>query len=186
MMRRAFTLVEIMVAVLVVILGVIPVYYLLTSGTRGVRWSIRQVQAVNHCSAILELFKGMNYSDITAMTSGDVFSAEQKGYMIYSQELEQWVNGGASGNWEVNGSKQAKKFFDKLNPAATPQDEILPPLEAYFTVRKVEVNCAGNNLCIVDCRVEWKRQEGSGGSHSLNFKTVVTNSLSAGEYGDQN
>ena len=34
-MRRGFTLIEIMIAVLVISLGVIPVYMLLTSGTRG-------------------------------------------------------------------------------------------------------------------------------------------------------
>ena len=189
-MRKGFTLIEIMVAVLVIVVGVLPVYYLLTSGTRGVRWSIRQVKAVNHCSAVLELFKGMEYRDVKSLTDNDQLSASQKGYMIYSQKDEQWMvssDAVSSAQWVVDlGSQIAQSFFSKLNPSQNGELEILPPLEAYFSTRQIDIDCSGKNVCVIGCEVKWKRHENSvekGKDHHIKFSTVVTNSRSGGEYG---
>ena len=188
-MQKGFTLIEIMVAVLVVVLGVLPVYYLLTSGTRGVRWSIRQVKAVNHCSAILELFKGLKYRDIKKLTDNDRLSANQKGYMVYSQEDEQWRISAdlvPSAQWVVDtGSSDAQKFFTKLSPSQTGELEILPALEAYFSSRSIDIDCSSKSVCVIACEVKWQRHENSDnkGDHQLKFSTVVTDSKSGGDYG---
>ena len=178
-MRKGFSLIEIMIAVLVISLGVIPVYMLLTSGTRGVRYGIRQIKAVNHCSAVLELFRGLQYKNIKAMTDMGEMEASQKGYMVYSKVEERWVknsdglNGGA---WEVSGSSLATDFFIQLSPKEDSESEILPYLEAYFTTRRVKVICKPE-ACVISSYIEWPRAQGNSQkkARNLEFKTVVVN-----------
>lgn len=178
-MKRGFTLIEIMIAVLVISLGVIPVYMLLTSGTRGVRYGIRQIKAVNHCSAVLELFRGIQYKKINAMTDDGELEASQKGYMVYSKVEEKWVgttNALDDGKWEVNGSPLAQEFFMELNPKQISEDEILPYLEAYFVSRTVKLLCKPE-ACEITAKVEWQRSVGNSSQNlrDLEFKTVVVN-----------
>ena len=186
-MRRGFTLIEIMIAVLVISLGVIPVYLLLTSGTRGVRYGIRQIKAVNHCSAVLELFRGIQYKKIESMTDMGELEASQKGYMIYSQSEDQWIkNSDAldSGKWDVVGSSLGKEFFIQLDPKQNSEEEILPNLEAYFLDRRVRVNCQ-SGVCNITSSVEWQRTEGdsSKGNRNLEFKTIVVEDSSSSDVG---
>ena len=178
-MKRGFTLIEIMIAIMVISLGVIPVYLLLTSGTRGVRYGIRQIKAVNHCSALLELFRGIQYKDIEKMTDDGDLEAFQAGYMVYSRSEEVWIKSSDSldnGQWEVSGSSSANDFFSQLNPKENSEDEILPSLESYFTMRKVKVRCEAV-ACTIIASVEWRRDEGKSENKSreLEFKTVVVN-----------
>ncbi len=178
-MRKGFSLIEIMIAVLVISLGVIPVYLLLTSGTRGVRYGIRQIKAVNHCSAVLELFRGMQYKNIKAMTDMGEMEAFQKGYMVYSKVEERWIknsDGLNSGVWEVSGSSFAIEFFTQLNPKEDSEAEILPYLEAYFTTRRVKVTCKPE-ACEISSYLEWPREQGKSQkkARNLEFKTVVVN-----------
>ena len=186
-MRRGFTLIEIMIAVLVISLGVIPVYLLLTSGTRGVRYGIRQIKAVNHCSAVLELFRGIQYDKIKSMTDMGEMEASQQGYMVYSKLEESWIKSADaldSGKWEVNGSSDAKKFFTYLDPKLDIETEILPYLEVYFTSRSVRVICKPQ-ACEITSKVEWVRDEGKSQSkfRDLEFKTVVVNDGPSTEIG---
>ena len=189
MMKRGFTLIEIMIAVMVISLGVIPVYLLLTSGTRGVRYSIRQIKAVNHCSAALELFRGIQYKDIYKMTDGGLLEASQKGYMVYSRVEEAWIqNADAldSGQWEVSGSTFASEFFGQLNPREDIEAEILPFLESYFTLRRVKISCE-KVACTISSSIEWRRDEGKSQNkpRELEFKTVVVNESPSNSSGNE-
>ena len=186
-MKKGFTLIEIMIAVLVISLGVIPVYMLLTSGTRGVRYGIRQIKAVNHCSAVLELFRGMQYKYVKSMTDMGELEASQKGYMIYSKSEDRWIKNTdalENGKWEVSGSSLAKEFFIQLDPKENSEEEILPSLEAYFVARRVKVNCK-SEVCEITSRLEWQRTEGDSTkkNRDLEFKTIVVNDSPSSDAG---
>jgi hypothetical protein len=173
--RKAFSFVEIMIAVVIMVVGILPVYFLLTSGTRGIRLGLYEVLAVNHASSVMELLRGFQHHEIMRdlyPQGADSAEVEQSGWVVYSREEKGMQDSGTDGSWFVSAGADGrmKDFFNKwLSP------EILPPLEVYFD-RRVNLSC--NDLyCVIKVEVGWKEEGkssiGAASRRSVDLRTVV-------------
>lgn len=178
MNKKAFSFVEIMIAVTVMVLGILPVYYLLTSGTRGIRLGLYEIQAVNHASSVMELLRGMPYHkimhEIYPADMPDFAEVSQSGWQVYSRTEQQMVDVDTeNGIWQSVTGADSRMVSYFNSSAMSAQNGILPPLEAYFD-RNIRLNC-NERYCIAKVMVSWK-EESSGSSssrRSVDLRTAV-------------
>lgn len=177
--NRGFTMLEVIVATMILAVGIIPVYHLMTSGTRGVEVGEREILAVGHTSSIIEFFKGMPFDLVLQLCDENgSLSGKQQGYMVYDRNEETMKKDGSiSGEWVLdNSSATGAAFFSQiLNPGMPTASKVyLPPLEKYFFERDLSISCStqGAKYCIVSSKIQWRTD----GTKERNFalKTVVT------------
>ena len=177
-MKKGFSLIEVMVAVMIITLGVFPVYHLLSSGTRGVSVTVREVQAVNHAVSLLEIFKGLPFGVLNSFcdVSGE-FQAVQEGWMIYDRNTEKMKSSeDARGVWEVTGAEPGAEFFRSyLGPLGNGTDgPVLSELELYFKERSAQMVCSEIG-CTIKIKVMWESEQGKR-ERQIEFKTLVVES----------
>lgn len=179
--KKGFSLVEVMVAVMIITLGVIPVYHLLSSGTRGVSVSVREIQAVNHAVCLLELLKGVGFKEITNFCDSGDFQATQAGWMLYDRADHKFKpSQDGRGVWEVSaGSPVGKDFFRvNLGPLGSEGDatagSIISEMEVFFKQRAVEISCDGK-YCAISVKVAWESDQGEK-HRDTEFTTLVMES----------
>lgn len=169
---------EVIVATMIMAVGIIPVYHLMTSGTRGVEIGEREILAVGHTSSIIEFFKGMPFDLLSKMCEEGNLSGKQQGFMVYDRnEAVMKKDSEIGGEWELDTSSPtgAEFFSQMLNPGMpTAKKVYLPPLEKYFFERNISIECNndGAKYCIVSSKIQW-RTDGSKERH-FSLKTVVT------------
>ena len=188
--NSGFSMIEIMIAVMVIGVGVIPVFYMLSSGTRGIQFGIREVKAVNHVANVIELFRGISYDELREFCEDGALEARQQGWLIYKRGEGRWVTSAEAegkGVWDISqGSGVGRDFFAEfLNPVeGDAREGVLSPMEVFYKARKVMLTC--NQLaCSVEVEVEWEREfgEDSGGTpelKSFKLRAVVVNPGRAG------
>ncbi|PCJ19282.1 MAG: hypothetical protein COB02_07795 [Candidatus Cloacimonadota bacterium] len=176
--RLGFTMIEVAMATMIMALGIVPVYHLMTSGTRGVEIGEREVLAVGHTSSIIEFFKGLPYNLVINLCENGILTGKQKGFMSYNRVEHKMQNKGNLDNskWELSeSSNTGSMFFEQvLNPDMPTKKKLhLPPLEKFFT-REVNIDCNSNNdrFCIVMAKTTWKTSDGR--DRFFLLKTVVT------------
>ena len=172
---RGFSMVEIMIAVMVITLGVFPVFYLMTSGSRGTTVSIREIFAVNHAANIMELIMGYSYEKLVSIVGSEPVELAQGGWLYYNNSehkmekvsSDSMSDGGAVPMlWtgEANGSA-LQNWLNKLTPE-------IPPMEVFYT-RKLEVHCyTAASYCEIAVIMEWESEFGSG-KGTVDLKSVV-------------
>ncbi|MBW7874565.1 MAG: hypothetical protein H3C47_01100 [Candidatus Cloacimonetes bacterium] len=172
---KGFSMVEIMIAVMVVTLGVFPVFYLMTSGSRGTTVSIREIFAVNHAANIMELVMGYSYEKLVSIVGSEAVELSQGGWLFYNNSehkletvsSDSMSDGGAVPMlWtgESNGSA-LQGWLNKLNPE-------IPPMEVFYT-RKLKVQCSPAQFyCTVAVIMEWESEFGSG-KGTVDLRSVV-------------
>ncbi len=200
MSRRGFNFIEICIAVTVMACCSIPLYFLMTMGSRGVVVSTREVAAVNHCSALMEILKGASYKQLVSLSGGGQLMLGQRGWQVYDAGSEKYVD--VSGNSEyteaMDGmSTESLKPFEwtvlegqdssglvpwlQERQGATGLEGSggeydLPPLEAFF-VRRIKIDCQGETYCFVAVQVDWphesREQAGKGRRRSVDVRTLV-------------
>lgn len=179
--NSGFSMIEIMIAVMVIGVGVIPVFYMLSSGTRGIQFGIREVKAVNHVANVIELFRGISYDKLQQFCEDGFFEARQQGWLIYKRGEGRWVTSAEAegkGVWDISqGSGVGRDFFSEyLNPVeGDARMGVLSPLEVFYKSRSVMINC--NNLaCSIEVKAEWASEIGEvekpGDSKIKSFKLV--------------
>jgi prepilin-type N-terminal cleavage/methylation domain-containing protein len=171
---KGFNLIEVMIAVVVIMVGIFPVYYLMTSGTRGVSVSMGEILAVNHASSVMELLKGLSYQKLLSFCEGGEMTAAQVGSWRFNNETKNMEKVEEGGGWAVEtGSSAANGFFTEWD-----QKELLPPMEKKYK-RTVTLKCVneGAKYCYVNVMMEWQamisNSKGSGNMRSLDIRTVV-------------
>lgn len=179
--KKGFSIIEVMLAIMIITLGVIPVYHLLSSGTRGVSVSVREIQAVNHAVCLIELLKGLGFDKLASLCELGQFKAEQVGWMQYDRTEHKFKpSQDGRGVWEViEGSDEGKRFFrENLGPLGPSIDEasgsILSQLEVFFTGRLVVVDCSSND-CTITVKVTWESDQGLK-DRETEFTTLVMES----------
>jgi prepilin-type N-terminal cleavage/methylation domain-containing protein len=175
--RRGFSLIEVMLAITIITLGIFPVMYLLSSGTRGVKVSVREVQAVNHAVTLLELLKGIPFSTLNSFCDSGELEAAQEGWMIYDRNTEKMIaSEDEKGVWDVIGSEPGKEFFRTyLGPLGNGTDgPVLSELELYFYERSAIIICSDTG-CTIKAKVMWKSEQGQRDRH-VEFKSLVMES----------
>lgn len=66
--REGFSFAEILIAVTILAMGLIPIFLAYTVSTRETRVTISQVQAINHCSNMLEALRAWGTQDFKNLT----------------------------------------------------------------------------------------------------------------------
>ncbi len=67
--RRGFTFTEILIAIAVLTFGIIPLVWAIMGGTTQTRISLRQVQAANHASNLLEALRTFGFRNVMRLPS---------------------------------------------------------------------------------------------------------------------
>jgi prepilin-type N-terminal cleavage/methylation domain-containing protein len=175
LVHHGFSLIEVMIAVMIMTLGIFPVYYLFSAGTRGVTVSLREILAVNHAVSTVELLKGLKAETLQNFCDSGEFLATQSGWVVYDRRTDQLsVTEDEKGVWETSGTEVGERFFrEELKPGDKIGAGVLPPMEVYFTQRKVEIRCEEGG-CAVGVRVSWKPEQGEDPDEkSVLFRTLV-------------
>ncbi|MCO4783467.1 MAG: prepilin-type N-terminal cleavage/methylation domain-containing protein [Candidatus Cloacimonetes bacterium] len=177
--NKGFTMLEVIVATMIMATGIIPIYHLMTSGTRGVEIGEREILAVGHTSSIIEYFKGLPFNLILKLCDENgSLSGKQQGFMVYDRnDSVMKKDSEISGEWILDASSDTGNVFfsQLLNPGMPTASKVyLPPLEKYFFERNITIDCStqGAKYCIVASKIQW-RTDGTK-ERSFSLKTVVT------------
>ena len=74
-MRRGFSLLEILLALVFVSFSFLPIYNLFRFGQVGAKSNVKEVEATNYASDLVNFLRNMTYSDISEKVgSGDEFA----------------------------------------------------------------------------------------------------------------
>jgi hypothetical protein len=74
-MRRGFSLLEILLALVFVSFSFLPIYNLFRFGQVGAKSNVKEVEATNYASDLVNFLRNMNYTEVsTKVGSGDDFS----------------------------------------------------------------------------------------------------------------
>ena len=63
--RRAFTLIEVIIATVIIVLALVPLFSLMIAGHQGTAFSVRQSMASNMALELIEAVEGIRYEDVT-------------------------------------------------------------------------------------------------------------------------
>jgi hypothetical protein len=173
-MKKGFSFIEIMIAVVVLMAGIFPVYYLLTSGTRGIHLGINEILAVNHASSVMELLRGLSFSQVHSFVNpGSTLMVTEKGTLVYNrvdEKMERSPSPDAGGLTVDGASSDGQTFVNQFF-----KSENFPPMEYIFD-RVVEMNCE-SKFCVVRVKVEWTPPKSTGRElgekRDVELKTVV-------------
>ena len=177
--RRGFTMLEVVMATVIMAVGIIPVYHLMTSGTRGVEIGEREILAVGHTSSIIEFFKGLPYDLVRQFClDGKSLKGEQRGFLYYDRNQKMMViDKSIDGTWKLEESSPfGTKFFEDILNPEMPSKKIvhLPPLEKFYKERNIDIQCEfeGAKYCIVGSTIKWQTSDQRDREFSL--RTVIT------------
>ena len=178
--NKGFTMLEVIIATMIMAVGIIPIYHLMTSGTRGVEIGEREILAVGHTSSIMEFFKGMPFNlllDLCDKETGLLYGTQQ-GFMVYDRvEAIMKKDSEINGEWSLDTSSgTGSTFFSQImNPNMPTASKVyLPPLEKFFFERNISVECNtdGAKYCIVSSKIQWRTNATK--ERYFTLKTVVT------------
>ncbi len=178
---QAFSFIEILIGVIILSVGLIPLLSALSGGTRQTAITLRQVQAANHASNLMEGLRATKFQDITLfppcmvqLKGGDNTwrkpSEASEVELILPELANQPPPSGSTGVFDAF----RNDFFAKDNP-------IVPPLSSrfsrYFVILKDDEKTPKYITIIV--RVEWdvkNRLKAKGGKmqhRHVELRTVI-------------
>lgn len=166
--RHGFTFAEILVALAVISFGILPLLWALHGGTRQTRISLRQVQAANHASNLIEAMRAFGFRKTQALPATKVqLRGNENKWQDYTSgmdlDLEELTEPPPTSSDPEAGIRLAgeappgdpalfAEFEDRFFGADNP---VVPPLEDNFTRYFHLVKSPGGQYVTVIVRVEW-------------------------------
>lgn len=185
--RRAFSFVEVMIAIVILSCGLIPLLWNLLQATGHTKITVRQVQATNHAANLLEALRAVRFKDLVLfppcrvqIEGGDnVWRAPGE-----TPEVDFCMNEA----YKAPGQDAETAFGTFVADFCTGEKAIVPPLEPsfrrYFIILKDDDDKPTYLTLVV--RVEWMSlnplgSEGEKRRHrSVELRTVVADPYSFG------
>lgn len=178
--RRGFTFTEILVGLCVLTLGIIPVVHALMGGTRQTGISLRQVQAANHASNLMEALQAFGFRNVVRLPSTMV---QQRGgenkWEVYQAGMELGFEGLAESRDQAGDTVA----FDEFQGRFFADPPVVPPLENVFTRYFHLIRDAERRYVTAIVRVEWTiRVPGTDGGQGSALRFVELRTVFADPY----
>lgn len=175
--------VEILIAIAVLTFGIIPIVHHIMSGARQTRISLRQVQAANHASNLMEALRSMGYLKLRAMPNAMV--------QLRGNE-NRWdkLSGGADiaeDRFAQDDGKGDESIFTEFQDLffSGGGEPVVPNLESLFTRYYFLHRTDEDPYITIIVRVEWpavpKHVQGGSGS-GIAYRSVELRTLVADPY----
>lgn len=176
--RRGITFVEVLIAVAVIAFGILPLLVNLNNQNRQTAMSLRQVQAANHASNLLEALRSTGYQSLKLLPSAmvQVRNGENK-WTPYSAGMNLAladIEDDGQGDRGVFGEFEARFFGEP---------PVMPPMEDLFTRYYYLYRQEGSPYVTIIVRVEWPATgRNDAGKRDIIPRAVELRSLVADPY----
>ena len=129
--RQGFSFIELFVGIVILMCGIIPIFWVLSGSNKAAKLTISQVQATTHATNLLEAVRAAGYDAVSRFPPAMVQLKGGTGVWKPVEDpssLSSWVQLPAGSPNET-----AKKAFDSFRQAFfTAKDPIVPPMEEQF------------------------------------------------------
>ncbi len=176
--RSGMSFIEVLMAIAVLSLGIIPLIYTLTGTAKKTKLTIYQVQATSHAANLLEALRSLGYPGLRAMPSAMV---QPRG------GTNQWVPFSASMNLEMediqDDGRGDMSVFEDWKTTFFGEPSVVPRLETQFTRYFYLYRTEDQPYVTLIVRVEWPaRGTTASGSNTIINRKVELRSLVADPY----
>ena len=177
--RRGLSFIEVLMAIAVLTFGIIPMLVSIQRRTRLTRISLRQVQAANHASNLMEALRSLGYPGLRAMPTAKVQLRGNDGRWDTASDgmglgLEGIIDDGLGD--EAVFEDWRGRFFG--------EPPVVPPLESLFTRYFYLHREAEMPYITIVVRVEWPARvvDKRSGTASVSNRHVEVRTLVADPY----
>lgn len=154
--RRGMTFMEILVALAVITFGIIPLLWAMTGATRQTRISLRQVQAANHASNLLEALRTTGFRSLVKMPATMVqLRGNDNQWQPYASGMDLQLAALQDGVPLRGPKREDPAAFEEFQQTFFGSPALVPELERVFTRYFHLIKSEDGRYVTVIVRVEW-------------------------------
>ncbi|MBI3893689.1 MAG: hypothetical protein HY303_19390 [Candidatus Wallbacteria bacterium] len=125
--KRGFSFLELFIGIVILMAGVIPIFWVMSGTSKGAKLTVQQVQATNHASNLLEAIRAAGFDAVSQFPQVMVQMEGAAGAWKFPEEA-------AALNWtqiaQTAQTEEQKKAFESFRLAFFDgKDPIVPPME---------------------------------------------------------
>lgn len=140
--RRGFSFLELIVGIVILMCGVVPLFWVMSGSTRGAKLTVQQVQATTHATNLMEVVRAAGYDLANRFPA---ISVQMKGGGSAWRHLDDGRPFKWAGPEDAAPTDDAKKAFDEFRQCFfDSKNPIVPPMEDYFERYLVIIDGSGS------------------------------------------